>query len=742
MTPPPERPPRLGRRGFLIVSALTGAGLALGYTLRPSNRARPVPAPAAGSEAAFAPNAFIRIAPSGVVTLVAKQMEVGQGVKTSLPMILAEELEVDWASVVVEQGHLDEAYGSQFSAASTSTSSNYDALRRLGATARTMLVTAAAQAWGVRERECRASRGAVHHAASGRSLSYGELVASAAALPIPAERQVKLKDPKDFTLLGTRVPGVDNHAMITGQPLYGMDMQLPGMKVAVIARCPVFGGRALSANLGEITALPGVHNAFILPGTGGLLGALPGVAIVADSTWAALRARRQLKVEWAPSETSRQSTQALASQAEALARQAGSKQVRQDGNLAQALASAATTVDAWYSYPFICHAALEPLNCTATYENGEITLWTASQAPSWARDHIAATLNLPKEKVHIRILRGGGAFGRRLSSDYALEAAVLAQRLGFPVKLLWSREDDLQHDHFRAAGFNRMRAGLDAAGQVTAWHNHYLSLGLSGSGGVPMDPHEFPARWVENCTLEHTVLDTGIPTGAWRAPEHNVNAWVTQSFIDELAAAAGQDPLAFRLALLGDKTQMRGGSLLSRGVPPYHTARMRRVLQTAADKAGWGKTLPRGQAQGIAFHASFGGYVAQVAEVTVSREGKLRVDRVVCVCDVGAQIVNLSGAEAQVQGAVVDALSAAWLQEAPIEAGRAVASNFHDYPMLRMADAPAVIEAHFLTSDHPTSGLGEPAVPPLAPAVCNAIARATGHRVRRLPIARTDLSWT
>lgn len=740
MTRTPAQAERLGRRKFLAVSSLAGSGLVLGLVLRASGDGATAAEPPHRAKAAseFKPSVFIRITTDGVVTLVSKQMEVGQGVKTALPMVLAEELEVDWKDVVVEQGALDEAYGNQFSGASSSTLKNYAAFRLLGATARTLLVQAAANAWGVPAQECHAALSTVHHRASGRSLRYGELATRAAALPVPTGRAVKLKSPRDFKLVGTRVGGVDNDKIVRGAPLFGIDVRLPGMRHAVFEKSPVFGASVASANLAEVKALPGVLDAFVVEGIGGVLGLRPGVAIVAESTWAAFSARKKLKVQWADSPVVQQGWSAFAEQAARIARQPGANVSRQEGNVAKALASASQRVEAFYTYPFIAHAAMEPLNCTAWFKDGALQLWTASQAPAWARDHVSKSLGVPPAAIQMHIVRGGGSFGRRLSSDYVVEAAAVAMRSSGPVQLVWSREDDLQHDHFRAAGFHLLRGGLDARGDVVAWHDHFVGFGRGG----PIDPHlgqEFPAPWVADCTVEQSAIDCGVPMGAWRAPHANVSAWVVQSFVDELAHAAKQDPLAFRLALLGDRKEMRPGGFFSRqGV--YQVERMRRVLQAVAEKSQWGRPLPRGQAQGIAFHASYGGYVAQVAEVTVSPEGQLRVNRVVCVCDVGEQIVNLSGAEAQVQGSILDGLSAAWLQVVDIEGGRAKQSNFHEYPLLRMADAPA-IEVHFLRSDNPIGGLGEPALPPVAPAVCNAIFRATGHRVRELPIQRARLAW-
>lgn len=730
-----------GRRAFLVVSTLAGTGLALGLTLRSSGSRSGARQPAAaGAGGVFQPSAFIRIAPDGSVTLVAAQMEIGQGVKTSLPMILAEELEVDWKDVRVEQGDFDPAYGRQFTGASTSTSRNYRAFRVLGATARTMLVSAAAQTWGVSERECHAELSAVHHRASRRSLAYGALAAKAALLPVPAGRGVRLKERKDFKLLGTRVGGVDNAGIVSGAPLFGIDMQLPGMLYATYVRCPVFGGKVGAANLQHVKSLPGVRDAFVVAGSGGVVSLPAGVAIVADSTWVAFSARRQLKVDWIEGATAQQSWRELAAAAAQRAQSRGATVFHENGDVERTLAGAARSIEAVYVHPFIAHAALEPLNCTAHFKDGVMELWTASQSPAWAQDHVSASLGLPKERIRIHLIRGGGAFGRRLDSDYVVEAAAIAQRVNAPVKLTWSREDDLQHDHFRAGGLHRFRGGLSTSGRLVAWHHHYVTLGHRGRAGAEIE-RQFPGRWVADCAIEQSVLECGIPTCAWRAPGDNVHAWAIQSFIDELARAAARDPLEFRLELLNQRRALPGVDWLLRR-EPYPAARMRKVLQAAAQKSGWGQALPRGRGQGIAFHASYGGLVAQVAEVTVSPEGRLKVDRVVCVCDVGEQIVNLSGAENQVQGAIVDGLSAAWFQQIDIEAGRVVQSNFHDYPMLRIGDAPSRIEVHFLPSDNPVSGLGEPALPPIAPAVCNAIAAATGKRVRQLPLARADLRWS
>lgn len=740
-----------GRRGFLRKSALAGGGLVLGFYLNGAiSAAEQVAKPSAAPGAEFRPSAFIRIGRDGIVTLISKQPEIGQGIKTSLPAVIAEELEVSWKDVRIVQGDLDPAYGRQSAGGSTSTPTNYDEFRRLGATARAMLVEAAAQTWKVPPGECEAADSAVHHGPTKRKLGYGQLVDKAATLAVPDARTVRLKDPKDFKLLGKRISGVDNHAVVTGQPLFGVDTRLPGILYAVYEKSPVFGGKVKRANLDAVKALPGVKDAFVIGGTDDLRGLLPGVAIVAESTWAAFSARKQLQVEWDEGRFADHSWAGFVSQAKALARKPGTTQLRKDGDVNAALAGAAKTVEADYTYPFISHASIEPQNCTAWFRDGALELWAPTQNPAAGQDLVAATLGIAKDKITLHITRSGGGFGRRLSADYIVEAAAIAQRVGVPVKLTWSREDDLRHDHFRAGGFHFLRGGVDARGKLIAWHDHFVTFAnpvtrdgkttlQTGSGGS-LGGDEFPGRWIENCLLEQTPIECGVPMGPWRAPGSNVFAWVFHSFIDELAHAAGRDPLEFRLEILGDKAIVPGTG--ERG-QPYDVSRMRRVLLHAADKAGWGKKkFPKGQGQGIAFHFSHRGYIAEVAEVTVSKDGRLKLDRVVVATDIGAQIVNLSGAENQVEGSIVDGLGTLMFPEINIERGRAVQGNFNDYPLIRISDAPAKVESHFVKTDYPVTGLGEPAFPPLAPAVCNAIFAAIGKRVRQLPLSRTDLRWS
>jgi len=729
----------MDRRSFLKLAALAGGGLVLASYSRASGGAQIAKPDAAKVDGVFIPNAFIRIAPDGAVTVYSARPEVGQGIKTALPMVVAEELGADWRGVTVVSAPLDPAFGPQFAGGSTSTPTSYSEMRRMGAVARTMLVEAASQTWGVLADECVAADGAVRHVPSGRTLSFGDLVAKASTLAVPDAQSVRLKDPKDFTLLGSRIGGVDNPRIVTGQPLFGIDQKRPGMLYAVYEKAPVWGSRPLGANLDHVKGLPGVRDAFIIDRTvpaGDLTGLVPGVAIVADSTWSAFSARRELKVQWEEGRFAGSSWDDFARQARELSGAApGSPNVeesRRDGDLDQAFAGAAHVLEATY-YPFISHANLEPQNCLAHVQGDKAEIWAPTQNPDSARKIAAQVLGTAPENVRVNITRIGGGFGRRLHSDPVGEAVAISQRMGAPVKLTWDRTDDLQHDHFRPGAFHFLKGAVDAKGALTAWRSHHVSFGSN------LGADDYPARFVPHYLLLNSKLENGIPQGPWRAPGSCTYAWMICSFLDELAHAAGCDPIEFNLAVLGDRDVVPGTGERGR---PYNAARMRNVVRQVAEKSGWGKAMPRGKGMGMGYYFSHHGYIAQVAEVTVSPKGVLSVDRVVAAVDVGSQIINMCGAENQVQGSIMDGLSAAWRQELDIRQGRVVQSNFHEYPLLRIPDAPRTIEIHFLKTDYPPTGLGEPALPPLAPAVCNAIFAATGKRVRQLPISRTDLSWS
>lgn len=724
----------LNRREFIRITGLAGGGLALACAI-PTSLANQSAGLVDDTNRVFVPNAFIRITPDGKVVLVAKNPEVGQGVKTSLPMIIAEELEVDFSQVTVEQAPTDEkAFGRQFAGGSRSIPDNYDMLRRAGAVARTMLIAAAAKDWGVPVEECYAEQGAVFHRPTGRAQTYGELASKAALLPVPDEKSVRLKQPGEFKLLGQRVGGVDNPALVTGQPLFGLDVQLPGMLFAVYERCPVYTGGVRSANLAEVRRLPGVCDVFILKGGDDPQELVSGVAIVADSTWAALSARRQLRVEWDTAGDESESSANYLAQARKLSQTQG-RHLRNDGNVENAFRDSATVIEAEYAYPFIAHATLEPQNCVASVKNGTAEIWAPTQLPGPGQALVAKVLRISLQDVTVHVTRIGGGFGRRLRNDYMAEAAAIAQRVGAPIKLMWTREDDMQHDFYRPAGFHFLKGAVDVNGRLAAWHDHFVTFGFRSdnrpASSAGMNPSELPAGFLPHFRLDQSIIAATVPTGPLRAPGSNALAFVMQSFIDELAHAAKRDPLEFRLELLGDDRVTDSG---------YNTGRMKNVLRHVGAQSDWGKVMPRGRGQGIAFHYSHSGYFAEVAEVSVSPAGKLSVHDVWVSGDVGP-IINRSGAENQVQGSIIDGLSAAWLQEITIDRGRTVQSNFHDYPLLRIDAAPRV-HIEFIESDNPPTGLGEPALPPLPPAICNAIFAACGQRLRSLPVSRHDLSWS
>jgi isoquinoline 1-oxidoreductase beta subunit len=741
---------RVGRRQFLRASALVGGGVLLAGYLEPFAGAGALAESigAAGAAPDFVPNAYIRIAPSGIVTITAKNPEIGQGMKTTLPMLIADELDVDWKDVRIEQASLDtNAFQNQWAGGSTATPTNWLPMRRVGAGARAMLVSAAAQTWNVSESECETRSGSVYHRASGRSVRYAELGEKAATIPAPDLEKVPLKDPSQFKIIGTRVPGVDNRAIVTGKPIFGIDVVVSGMQYAVFEKCPVFGGKAVSANLDEIKKEHGVRQAFLVEGGTQLAGLLSGVAIIADSWWYAKNARQKLKVTWNEGATAEQSSIGFAAKAAELSKQPAHRTLRKDGDVDAALAGA-KVLRAEYFYPFISHAPLEPQNTTASFNNGKLEIWSPSQTPAAGRTLVARTLGMREEDITIHLTRTGGGFGRRLNNDYMVEAAWLAKQAGVPVKLLWTREDDIRHDFYRPAGFHYFAGGVDASGKLVALRDHFVSFGegdrFAPSAGITAN--EFPARYIPNCEILASVMPLGVPTGALRAPQSNGLSFAFQSFLDELAYAGGKDPLQFRLELLANTPIADPPPAPGQQAPPpgfaFDAARMRGVLELVAERSAWGKQkLPRGTGRGVAFYFSHRGYFAEVVQATVSKAGALKVDKIWVAGDVGSQIINPGNAENQVQGAALDGLAEALGQEITIDRGRAVQSNFHDFKLLRHVQATPV-EVHFKISNNPPTGLGEPALPPVPPALCNAIFAAVGKRVRTLPLSKTDLAWS
>jgi len=720
----PVRAIKIDRRNFLKLTGLAGGGLTLGFFVGIE------PAQAAAGE--FVPNAFLRISSKGTVTILNKGPEIGQGIKTAFPLIIAEELDAKWSDVIVEQAPVNPTvYGNQSAGGSRSIPSSWDQLRKAGAVARAMLVAAAAAQWKVPVDQCTTRDSAVWNGK--RKLAYGALAAKAAALPVPDAATVKLKERSEYRLLGKSYTGVENRKVVTGAPLFGIDQQLPGLKIAVYEKCPATGGKVRSANLDEIRKLPGVRDAFVIEGNGKPTEVMPGVAIIADTTWAAFEARKQLKVDWDESSASKDSWSGIVKRAGELAKQPGGETVTVNtGSAADALKGAAKTVEGFYTYPFVSHSPLEPQNCTAWNHDGILELWSPTQTADRSLATLSSALGLPVEKIKVNQTRVGGGFGRRLMNDYACEAGAIAQRYTGPVKLVWTREQDMTHDFYRVGGFHSLAGGVDASGKLVAWRNHFISFTTDGKNPVSggnLPAEEFPAQNVANYQLSQTLLPLITPCGPWRAPRSCSVAWVIQSFLHELSVAAGRDHRDFLLEVMGEPRLLQGG---------LNTGRAADVIKLVTEKAGWGRKLPAGHGMGLAFHFSHAGHIAEVAEVSVDADKRVRVHRVVVASDIGP-IVNMSGANNQCEGAVIDGFSTMLGLEITMENGRVEQSNFHQYPILRMAAQPKV-EVHFIQSDNPPTGVGEPALPPVAPAICNAIYAAIGHRVRTLPLTKEGFS--
>ena len=703
----------ISRRDFLETAGAAGAGLVIGFHLPASGRFGPAPA------VPFAPNAWLRLGTDESVLVMVDRSEMGQGVATALPMLLAEELDADWTKIKIEFAPANPAYanplfGFQGTGGSTSVRAAWTPLRKAGAAAREMLVGAAAQTWGVDKAECHAERGAVVHASTKRRLTYGQLATKAAALPVPANPS--LKEAKDWKILGTRVPRLDTPVKVDGSAGFGIDVKQPGLLVAVVARCPTIGGKVASFDPAKAKAVPGVKAVVQISS---------GVAVVADGYWNAKKGRDALEVTWDEGPNTQVSSATISHLLAERAGQPGA-QVRHDGDPDATLATAATRLQADYELPFLAHATMEPMNCTAHVRADGVDVWAPTQAQQFAQGLAAKIASVPPEKVQIHTTYLGGGFGRRFEMDFIQEAVEASKAVGAPVKVVWSREDDMQHDQYRPISFHRFLAGVDASGQPVAWTHRIVAPsimarvfpqmvknGIDGEaveGGVEM-PYA-----IANVHVDYHMPDTGIVVGFWRSVNNSFNAFVVESFIDELAHAAKKDPYAYRRDLLGKA--------------PRHLG----VLNLAASKAGWGTPLPAGQARGIAVWKAFDSYVAEVAEVSLKPDGTPRVHRVVCAVDCGP-VANPSIVEAQMESGIVYGLTAALGGEITIDKGRVQQSNFHNYPMVRMADMPRV-EVHIVPSTDAQGGVGEPGTPPIAPAVANALFVLTGKRLRKLPIGK------
>ena len=710
---------QLSRRNFLFASAAVGGGLYLGLS----------PERADAAEAGQL-NAWVVIPATGRIRIMASNPEVGQGIRTSLPMVICEELDADWAAVEIVPTLADaKIYGRQVAGGSQAMPTQYEPMRRVGAAARGMILQAASTAWGVPVAELNTDKGHVVHGT--KRAPYGQFAAAAAALPAPDMASVAVKDPKAFRLIGSFQPGVNNRAIVAGKQDYGIDAVVPGMIHAAFHKSGVQGAKVKSANLAAIKAMGGVKDAFIVAGTEEYEGLASGVAILADTTWHAERARAALKVEWSDSPAAFQSTATWAKLAADAKGKPAALPIHATGDVSAAMAKATKRVAADYAYPFIPHVPMEPINCTARVDCDKVEIWAPTQNPEPGRAAVAKLLGVPPENVTIHMMRVGGGFGRRLQNDYMVEAAAIAKQAGRPVKLTWTREDDITQDFLRPGGWHYLEAGLDAQGRCIAWDNHFISYGRDGkfARAAGIGPTDFPAGIVDDFRLGATVLPLIHTTGFLRAPSNNAFGFVTQCFIDELAHAAGADPVQFRRDFLG--TSRIIGDPKSRG--PYNTGRMRAVLDKAAAMAGWGRKLPKRTGLGVAFHFSHLGYFANVIEASVASDGTVKVHNVWVAGDIGRQIVNPAGAMNQVQGSILDALGACMGHEITFADGAIEQRNFGDLPMLRNELIPP-IEVAFLTPDYPVTGLGEPAYPAVAPALASAIFAATGVRLRKLPL--------
>ncbi len=704
---------RFTRRDFVATASVASAGLVVAFYLEGCAPAEQAPVVTAK------PNAWLRIGSDDSVLVVVGFSEMGQGVATMLPMLVAEELEADWSTIRIEFAPADAAYnnplfGFQGTGGSSSTRAAFTPLREAGASARELLIAAAAKEWNVPAGECRAEKGSVVHTASGKRARFGALVATAMTLTPPAK--VPLKDPKDWKIVGTRTPRLDTPLKVDGSAVFGIDVKVPNLSVAVVARCPVFGGTVAEFDAARALAVRGVKQVIQISS---------GVAVVAEGYWPAKKGRDALDITWTEGKNAAVSDASIAALFAAKATGAAAR-ARHDGDAASAVGRAAKKVEAAYDAPYLAHATMEPMNCTAHVRADGVDIWAPTQFQTGAQGLGAAIGGVPPEKVRIHTTYLGGGFGRRFEMDFIQEALEISKAIGGPAKVVWSREDDIRHEYYRPASHHRLTAGLDPAGQPVGWTHRVVAPSImirvfpqtvqngldteTVEGAIEM-PYAIP-----NVHVDYAMADTGIPVGFWRSVNHSYNGFVVESFIDELAHAAGKDPFEYRRGLLTKA--------------PRHL----RALEMVASKAGWGTPLPAGRARGIAVYKAFESYVGEVAEVSVDSAGVVRVHRVVCAIDCGP-VVNPAIVEAQMQSGIVYGLTAALHGRISIDKGRVVEGNFDDYPMLTMAEMP-VVEVHIVPSTDSQGGVGEPGTPPIAPAVCNAIFALTGKRVRKLPIGK------
>jgi isoquinoline 1-oxidoreductase beta subunit len=721
----------INRRTLLKTAFVAGGGLALEAI---------IPVPVWAREAPAVPatlSAFVSIAPDGIVTIVSKNPEIGQGIKTSLPMMIAEELDCAWSQVRIEQADADaKRYGPQVAGGSTATPTNWLPMRQAGAAARAMLVQAAATQWNVSTEEVTTSRGRIFHEGTGRSLGYGEVASRAAGLPVPEVNTLRLKDPQQFTIIGQSVAGIDSPKIVRGKPIFGIDTRLPGMLYAVYEVSPVPGGRLLSADIEAARNAPGVKHVIPLTGNGDAdQGLADGVAVVATNWWLANQARKQLQVKWDLSAAQGHSSEAYQAKAEAAFSAGAGEELRRDGDPSAQMTNAARRVKARYQYPFIAHAPMEPQNCTALYKDDKLEVWAPTQAPGGGLNMMQKALGIDPGNVTLHLTRMGGGFGRRLMNDFMVQAAAVAKAVpGTPIKLLWSREDDMRRDYYRPGGWHDFEAGLDADGKLRVFTDHFVTFSTDGkpARAADMGVSMIPAGLVEHLRYGRSMIPTVLRTGPLRAPGSNALCFVSQSFLDEVAVAAGTDLPKLMLSMLdGERREIKPRD--GRG-PPFDTGRARDVIEKVLQTSDWArKPQQSNRAKGFGFYFCHQGYFAEVVEASVT-DGNIAVHRVWVAGDVGSQIVNPMGAENQVKGAIIDGLAQALAgQEIKVVEGVVQNSNLHDFPLARIGTTPQ-IEIAWVKSEKPPTGLGEPALPPVIPALTNAIFAITGNRIRSLPV--------
>jgi isoquinoline 1-oxidoreductase beta subunit len=728
----------ISRRAFVTTSASAGGALVIGFFLRRDYLATTAK-PGKPPKIRVNPfDAWVHIGEDGRVRLIVAKSEMGQGIKTTLPMILADELEVDWKDVEVLQAETrTDIYPHLGTGGSTSVRTTYMDLRHAGATAREMLISAAAQRWNASRDNCVAKNGTVTDQDTNRSLKYGELVAVATKLPMPAEDAVPLKEAKNFKFIGHSIPRVDIPSKCDGTAEFGLDAKVPGMLYAVIARCPTFGGKVKTYDTAAAKAIPGVKDVFTIDPIAEDVHSAGGVVIVADGTWAAMQGRKALKADWDRGPHSGETSASLRAAFEQAAKGSGTA-VRNDGDVDKASGDSLQHVEAIYELPFLAHATMEPMNITVAPGADHWESWAPTQSPQWVQSSIAKVAGVPPKQVIVHTLLSGGAFGRRYMADFPVEAAQIAKITGKPIKLVWTREDDMQHDFYRPAAYHHMTGMVDGQGKAVAWRHHLLSTSINAYWSPKEPPHKSEMDGasavpynIPNLRVEYTSVPTGVPVAWWRSVADAMNAFAVESFIDELAVAAKADPVQFRLQLLDPARMLKDPNADPDDDERLSTVRLKRVLQAVAEKSGWGTPLRKGLARGVACHHSFGSYVAQVAEVSANADGSPKVERVVSAVDCGT-VINPDGAQAQSEGAIAYGLSAALYGAITIDQGAVQQTNFDGYQVLRMSDMPEV-EVNLVPSGDEPGGLGEPGTPPIAPAVANAMFALTGKRLRKLP---------